>query len=161
MRVLVVLLLAVLFATPVLAADKAGGAPVLNNMSVQDFLKFHSDLAKKLDRKEYNRVSDKDRDIIANAQATIRQTLAGKSSMDQLSQIDRVTVFNAHERVVAAWDEAEDQRLVCKRVTKIGSHRPETVCKTVAEQEAERTDVRRENMRVRRCVGSEACGGGG
>jgi hypothetical protein len=151
------LIVALLAASPAAFAD-AQTAPVVQNMSVKEFLKFHDDVAKRLEKKEFARVSDTARDKIATAQSKIRQALSGKQNMDELSDIERVTVFNAHEVVVAEWNEAEDERLICRRQNKVGSHRPETVCKTVAEIEAERTDTRREHFRVRKCATGEACG---
>ncbi len=155
--------LVLLFATSAAFADSSSDgkvAPVLQNMSVQEFLAFHNTLDKKLDTRDYNHVSNADREAIAKAQAEIRETLNGHTDIKELDDAARLRVFNAHERVVALWDDAEDNRTICERRKKVGSHRPELVCTTVAERRNARDAAKTMRLAPNTCDGNCGAGGG-
>lgn len=50
---------------------------------------------------------------------------------------------------------AKDSKLVCERKKALGSHRPERVCKTQAEWDAERAKAQADLHRYGRCSGND------
>jgi hypothetical protein len=50
---------------------------------------------------------------------------------------------------------ADDTKLVCERKKALGSHRPERVCKTQAEWDAERAKAQADLQRYGRCSGND------
>lgn len=61
--------------------------------------------------------------------------LTGTASLDELDPKTKLSVFNDQELVNNILTQAaEDSRLICRRETPTGSHRPVNICKTVAER---------------------------
>lgn len=156
-RLLAAMVLAVAFATPV-TADGID-APKVSNMTPKEFLRYHSDVARKLESKSYEHVDNERRRDVASAQAEIRSVLDGKTTMDELTDAERIGLFNAHEHVVSILNDAELDRRICKRETKIGSHRGELVCTTKRAMQARNAD-KAGFRRTRACnPGSVGCFG--
>lgn len=144
-------------ALPTIASD----APTVNNMSVQQFLEYHDDVARRATTKDFEALSRGDKEKLANAQAEIRQALDGKASMADLDDAAKLTVFNAHEQVVALVNKAEDERMVCTQKKRLGSHRHQLECRTVAQIKADREAARNTRLRTGTCDSRYgACGGG-
>lgn len=72
-------------------------------------------------------------DLLAK-QAGLLRILEGKTSTDDLSETQRVEAFNTLEWIEAAINNAEDERMVCRREKTIGSTRLVRVCRTVEEE---------------------------
>ena len=139
--------IALAFASTTALADTAGSeVPQLSNMTAVEFLAFHSDLSQELKTKRYNHISNSALDEIATEQNKIRSLVGTHSTMDELSERDRLEVFNAHQRVVAIVEGAEDDRVICKRVKPTGSHRPISQCQTVGELKRAREQLQRDEM---------------
>jgi hypothetical protein len=156
-RLLAAVVLAVAFAVPAMADGI--DAPKVSNMTPKEFLKFHNDVARKLESKSYEHVDNERRRDVASAQAEIKSVLNGKRSMDELSDAQRIELFNAHEHVVSILNDAELDRRICKRETKIGSHRGELVCTTKRAMQARNAD-KANFRRTRACSpGSVGCFG--
>lgn len=98
-------------------------------------------------------------DRLLRVQDQVLASLDGKSSSMDLSPPDQLTLFNQLEEISAIVNKAEDDRMVCERVRRTGSHRTENVCKTVAQrrhdQEAARNAL---GNRDSRCL-TPQCGG--
>src|SRR5687768_3231289 len=81
--------------------------------------------------------------------------LAGKRSLADLNDNERVIVFNGQEEVNGILAKRDSERLVCQRRLLPGSHRKETVCETYGEQMARikgsRENIERNNRRVQAC----------
>ena len=77
--------------------------------------------------------SSKRVDLLAK-QAGLMAILEGKTSTDDLTETQRIEAFNTLEWIEAAINNAEDERLVCRRERTIGSTRLLRVCRTVAEE---------------------------
>lgn len=90
---------------------------------------------------------DGERDALAGAQSELRAVLEGKASMAELDDASKQAVFNAHENVVAPVNEAEDERMVCTRTKRFGSHRHQLECRTIAQQREERDRAREKRLR--------------
>jgi hypothetical protein len=130
--------------------------PKLSNMSVAEFLDFHSKLARDLETKKYEHVNNRNRDLVAKNQKTIRETLYGRQSMADLGEVDRMAVFNAHESVVAILNDAELDKVTCRRQHKMGSRMPQTICTTARERQQVQDESRNSIVRARTC--SSNCG---
>jgi hypothetical protein len=79
--------------------------------------------------------------------------LAGKSSMDELRQDDRVALINDQELVNALLTKAKtDSRMVCKREKRVGSHRLTSTCRSAAEWKRA-SEQSREDIEYRRSLG--------
>jgi hypothetical protein len=130
--------------------------PKLSNMSVAEFLDFHTKLARDLETKKYEHVNNRNRDLVAKNQKKIRDTLYGRQSLADLAEIDRMAVFNAHESVVAILNDAELDKVTCRRQHKMGSRMPQTICTTARERKQVQDESRDSIVRARAC--SSNCG---
>lgn len=82
------------------------------------------------------------RDKLLRHQEIVIDLLKDKELTTDLSEADQVRVSNSISSIVAAVKNAEDDRMVCRREKTTGSHRPETICKTVAQRRLEREQSR-------------------
>ena len=123
-----------------------GGAPKLTNMDAAGLLAYHTELAEALDTRAYSHISARDRQEIDRAQSLIRERLAGHSSLDELTEPDRVDVFNAHEQIVAIVEEAADEQLVCTRRKVTGTHRVSVECETAGKLDRSRRALATEEV---------------
>ena len=152
-RLLAALVFAVAFSTPALADGI--DAPKVSNMTPKEFISYHATVAKKLETKSFEHVDNEQRRDVASAQAEIKSVLDGKSSMEELSDAERIELFNAHEHVVSILNDAELDRRICKRVKKIGSNRGELVCTTKRAMQANNVD-KAQMRRTRNCSPGQA-----
>ena len=131
------------------------------NMSVPEFLDWHEQVERRATTKAFDALSRTEREQLAAAQNEIRQVLAGKQSMAELDDAGKITVFNAHERVVALVEKAENERMICEQKKRLGSNRHQLVCRTVGQIKEGREGAQRELLRTRTCDPSRGgCGGG-
>lgn len=139
----------------------AGDVPTVNNMSVQQFLDYHDDVARRATTKDFEALSRSDKEKLSAAQGEIRQALAGKASMADLDDAAKLKVFNAHEQVIALVNRAENERMVCVQKKRLGSHRHQLECRTVAQIKEDRDAARNARLRSGTCDPSlGSCGGG-
>lgn len=131
----------------------------VQNMSVEQFLDWHDGVKRRAATKEFDALSRSEREQLAAAQAEIRAALEGKETMAELDDGGRLTVFNAHEKVLALVNKAENERLVCTQKKRLGSHRHQLECRTVAQIKEGREGAKRELLRTRTCDPSTGCGG--
>ncbi|HZH43200.1 MAG TPA: hypothetical protein VEY50_03835 [Lysobacter sp.] len=100
----------------------------------------------------YGSLDEKKRQALFDHQDKVTRLLEGKRSVDDLSQTDRIAVFNSLEAIESIVNDAEDDRMVCERVKPVGSNRPKTVCMTVAERRAAREAANHMHRRDQACV---------
>lgn len=98
------------------------------------------------------------RDDLLRHQEIVIDLLKGKELTTQLSEADQIRVSNSISSIVAAINNAEDDRMVCRREKMTGSHRPETVCKTVAQRRLEREEARDRRSDPRNAMCKNTCG---
>ncbi|HZX78937.1 hypothetical protein [Lysobacter sp.] len=91
----------------------------------------------------YKSLSDAQRNELLSRQGRMLRTLEGKQSIEELSEQQRVDVFNTLEWIEGVVNNSEDERMVCERRPILGSHRKERVCKTEAQWAREREAARR------------------
>lgn len=83
------------------------------------------------------------RTTILSKQATVLRLLEDKETADELSEYQRLEVFNALEWIEAAINQAEGERMICRREKTIGSTRVTRVCRTAADEERMKEEARR------------------
>jgi hypothetical protein len=100
-------------------------------------------------------VTPEERARIDAALERMARMLAGKRSLADLTEVERVAVFNGQEEVNGILAKRDAERLVCQRRLLPGSHRKETVCETYGDQMARikgsRENIERNNRRVQVC----------
>ncbi|MFC3716769.1 hypothetical protein ACFONC_11470 [Luteimonas soli] len=85
------------------------------------------------DGETFSEIENADREKVKSALARISTALDQSGGVAQLSEEQKVAVFNDQELVNNILTEAgENSRLVCKRVKKTGSHMSSNQCMTVA-----------------------------
>jgi len=98
-------------------------------------------------KQPYKTMPSAKRDELLAKQAELLKLLEGKKTFAELTEAQQIDAFNTLEWMEAAINNAEEERMVCKREKPTGSNRTTTVCKTVAqireEQEAARNAVDR------------------
>lgn len=105
------------------------------------------------DGKTYNEITPEQRREVRESLSIMANRFQGKTSTAELSQDERVEVYNLQQRVNSILTQArDDSRLVCERTQRTGSHRVTTNCMSVAERRRERESsqelVRREFQRA-------------
>jgi hypothetical protein len=83
------------------------------------------------------------RTTILSKQATLLKLLEDKQTADELSEPQRLEVFNTLEWIEAAINRQEDERLICRREKTIGSTRVTRVCRTAADEARMKEEARR------------------
>lgn len=89
----------------------------------------------------YDDMSKRDRDLLASRQGQLLSLIEGKDTLLDLDEADRTAAINSLEWIRAEVNDAEENRLVCRREKRTGSHMQSRVCKTVAERRKEREDA--------------------
>ena len=96
-----------------------------------------------------------ERTTINTSLARMRDLLAGKRTLAELDEDERVAVFNAQAQINAILTRRDGERMICERRAMVGSHRKETVCETYADKMARIKDSRDTmdglNKRVQAC----------
>lgn len=82
------------------------------------------------------------REKIAANQDRLFALLEGTVDTSELDPADRTEAFNLQQAIAAAINDREDERIVCERIKRTGSHRVTRVCKSVAQMRAEREAAR-------------------
>lgn len=73
------------------------------------------------------------RERLVHHQNLVLSQLEGVERTTDLSEADQIAVFNSLEAIEAIVNTAEDDRMVCRRSKPVGSNRPTTVCRSVAQ----------------------------
>lgn len=108
------------------------------------------------DTERFSELTRSQREDLKAALDRMERLLSGVSSVDQLSEKDKVTLFNDQELINNTLSNAaEDSRLVCKREKKVGSNRAITQCMTVAERRRARDRVERDWIQIGQPLPSE------
>jgi hypothetical protein len=90
----------------------------------------------------WDQVPDRDRPELEKRLHEMETLLQGHASVDELTADEKLRLLNAQEQVNAILTEHDGERLICKRETPTGSHRPQVNCKTVAQRRLESESAR-------------------
>ena len=82
----------------------------------------------------YKDLTQHDRNRLFALQDRVASKLSGQASTTGMSEYNQITVFNALEAISAILNGDEDERMICARKRQVGTNRPETVCRTVAQR---------------------------
>jgi hypothetical protein len=100
------------------------------------------------DGKTYAEMSRAERDEVRSILGRMANRLEGVQTVEELSENDRLELFNDQERVNAMLVKGyADSRLVCDKQGRTGTHFRETRCQTVAERRR-RSEIDQNNMRA-------------
>jgi phosphoenolpyruvate carboxylase len=122
---------------------------LLTHQRVADIVAQQQQLRSKVQREKsgWDAIPKDKRDELLTRQQRLLDLLSGKDTVGDLSPPDQVEVANTLEWINALANNAEDERQVCRRERKTGSHQVTTICQTVADMNAQRERTK-ETMRV-------------
>lgn len=109
-------------------------------------------------RGAYRDMAASDRARLLAAQSELLQLAEGESSFDTMPQDRRERIQGLLQEIRTSVARAEDERLVCRKEKRSGSHLAQTQCRTAAEIRLERENARKLTERPLQCVG-ETCKG--
>jgi len=92
----------------------------------------------------YKNMEEANRSDLLAQQNIVFSLLDGKQNSNELAEPDRVKLFNALEAIEAKVNNERDEQMVCEFVRRVGSNRPQRVCKTYAQREKEREEAEKE-----------------
>lgn len=146
--------LATFSVVPVGTAASQGNTRSVRTLQLSEIVSYHDKLARELETSKYKHVTNSSRDRIAAAQETIKSTVADKRSMEDLAPGARSSVYDAHADVLAILQDAELDRVICKKRHQIGSNRPKLECQTKRES---MDAASRQQPRMRNCPAGNIC----
>ncbi|MGH8091782.1 MAG: hypothetical protein ACREO6_10055, partial [Rudaea sp.] len=82
---------------------------------------------------QYGYISATDKSRVEARLADMQNLLTAHANASDMSQQDKISLFNAQEEINGILDHNDNNRLVCEHVAPVGSHRPITTCHTYAE----------------------------
>lgn len=120
-----------------LALCGAAGATFGPQSGGRDILREQRDIREQAESAtgKYSRFNPEASATLERAQRTIFNLLGESGSQDALGKDDKVKLFNAVETVKAVIAGNDEDRLVCTREPRLGTHMRETVCATVRERQ--------------------------
>lgn len=102
----------------------------------------------------YANLSERDRDQLIARQTKMLRMIEGKKMSAELSESQKLQLFNDLEWIEATVNRADDDRMVCERRTVVGSNLKQRVCMTVAQhrevKERSREELERGQDQLRR-----------
>ncbi len=91
------------------------------------------------DGETYSELQPADLRVVQDSLGRISNLLGDAQTIDQMSPDAKVELFNEQEKVNTLLVQAhKDSRMICRREKPTGSHRPTTLCLTVAERRRQR-----------------------
>ncbi|WP_159016829.1 hypothetical protein [Cognatiluteimonas profundi] len=113
--------------------------------TVPEILQMQHALRTKLESPtgEYSRFDEASVRKMEAAQDQVFHMLSGVTSLDQLSEQQKVDLSNALDQVKATLLAQEDKRVICHIERKIGTNLTSRRCETVAQREADTAEARR------------------
>lgn len=82
----------------------------------------------------YKGMAEPGRDELLTLHDRVTALLANRARTTDLPEADQIGVFNALQAISAIVNQAEDGRMICERSRPVGSNRPQTVCRSVAQR---------------------------
>ena len=107
----------------------------------------------------YKDMPARTRDELLAKQDGLLKMIEGKKTNSELTESQKMEAFNTLEWIEATVNNAEDERVICKSEKPTGSHRPQKVCRTVAQIRQEREASERAVYRRAVCSEGGMCAG--
>lgn len=143
------------FATPALA-DSAREATVIKDLP--KFLDYQRDVRADMKTSKFKHVDNSSKTELYKAQDELFALLKGKQSVDQLSDEERIKVYNAQQTIAGVLTDAELDRPICKREKRLGSNRLMTVCETRRQRQENTSNAQHLIRAPKTCGPGEVCG---
>lgn len=144
-------LIAVLSLSLLACAVRAGDDHEKVEFSPSRFAEQRGDIIESLDSKQYYEITEDAKQQVVQALDRMQAKLEGVSSVDQLSDDDKVAVFNDQELInTLLTDAAEDSRLICQRGKTLGSNMRSNSCMTVAERRRRQEEGQNQMRKIQR-----------
>jgi hypothetical protein len=119
--------------------------------SPSHFSDQRGDIVESLDGKQYYEITDEAKQQVLQALDRMQAKLQDVTSVDQLSEADKVAVFNDQELINNLLTEAAaDSRLICKREKTLGSNMRSNSCLSVAERRRRQEEDQDKMRRIQR-----------
>jgi hypothetical protein len=140
---------------------------VVNAASDDEFAQVTASVRKEMEdggRYEFDKPDE--RSTIDKSIAAMAALFNKKGSVANMTQNDKIALFDNQEKVNAILTKRDSDRVICQNVTPIGSHIPKTTCHTYGqEEEARRGTTHQMNAwQLGPCIATSAkdngCGGG-
>ena len=111
----------------------------LTMLNKHDFMAMKSKVGKEFEKgNRYREILPPDQEKVSKALERMEARWQKADDVSQLSPDDRVEMVNDEQLVDTILQNASaDSRTICERSEPIGSHRPQTTCKTVAQMKRE------------------------
>lgn len=153
--------LALVFAlsAPFAAAASDTPPPVVIK-DIPKFLKHQEALRDDMEKKKFAHVDAESKRHLFAAQDQLFNVLRGKTSIDQLNNDELVLVYNAQNEIAAILQNAEDDRPICERSERLGSHFNTTNCMSKRQREAQRQETKLRLQDPSTCQDRSTCAGG-
>lgn len=87
---------------------------------------------------KYGYISATDKARVEARLTDMQNLLTAHANASDMSQTDKIALFNAQEEINGILNHNDNDRLVCEHVLPVGSHIPVTTCHTYAEIMAQR-----------------------
>jgi hypothetical protein len=124
----------------------ASGPDVPMAASKAQFHALKAKLASQLETDKYGEIKPDDKRTVLNALERIAWRYEGIANPEQMSEQDRVDMFNDQEIInTIITHAAADSRLICERTAPTGSHLVRVTCMTLAKRK-ERERMGQESM---------------
>ena len=91
----------------------------------------------------YDDMAKRDRARLLQRQDALLRLIDGKETLLDLDERGRTEAINSLEWIRAEIHNAEENRLICEREKRVGTHMKERVCRTVAERRQDREDAQK------------------
>ena len=141
--------------TVAMAASTAKDAA--NAMNIPAFLAHQAQLRDDLASTKFSNMDNESKQRILTAQDVLFEVLPGKRSIDELSDEERLRVFDAQNVIAAVLDDAEADRPICENTPRLGSHLHNVECWSKRERDMERSNRKLELLRNQPCGEGANC----
>ena len=133
---LVIAALAATLAMPVAASEKVH--PAVNANTKDSFAAVSTWVHKEMENGgRYAHLASSERERVDGKLTEMGQLLDQHGAVEQMSDADKTKMFNDQEEVNALLASRDGDRLICKSIAPVGSHRPVKTCVTAREMEQE------------------------
>lgn len=133
--ILLVALIFILFASPVLAKQKAEESVIAADTADKFVVLVEKIRSQMATGQRYEFLSKSDRALVDQSLDKMSVLLNASGSVDAMAKGERVRLFNEQERANGILARNADDRIICTREAPVGSHRPTTTCNTYREME--------------------------
>ena len=111
--------------------------------------------------KKFSHIKDSSKRELYRAQDKMLDMLKGKKTIDDLSEYEKVEVYNLQEEIASILVGAEDDRQVCERSDRMGSHFKDVKCMSKRDRDRARDDYRDLLLFPHTCSGGTCSSGTG